>query len=97
MPKQELVPFSIGEKILIRTVTHYQIGEVVAVKDVGSTTFVFLKNASWVADMKRFADTLKDGFPSDAEIEPAPGIVGVNVGAIVDFFEWNHDLPTKQQ
>jgi hypothetical protein len=97
MPKQELVIFSAGENILIRTVTNYLVGEVVEVKDVGSSTFVALKNASWVADMKRFSNTLKDGFPKDAEIEPAPGIACVNVGAIVDFFEWSHELPTKQQ
>ncbi len=97
MPKQELVIFSPGEKVLIRTVTHYQVGEVVEVKEVGSQTFIVLKNASWVADMKRFYNTLKDGFPKDAEIEPAPGFVCVNVGAIVDVYEWNHALPTEQQ
>ena len=97
MPKQELVIFSAGEKLLIRTVTNYLVGEVVATKDVGNTSFVVLKDASWIGNTGRFHDALKDGFGSSAEIEPVPGLARVNIGSIVDFFEWNHDLPTKQQ
>jgi hypothetical protein len=97
MPKQTFSIFSTGEKVFIRTVTNYLVGEVVGTQEVGSQSFVVLKDASWVADMKRFYNTLKDGFPKEAEIEPAPGFVTINVGSIVDVFEWAHELPTKQQ
>jgi hypothetical protein len=89
--------FSEGEKVYIRTVTHHQVGEVVGVSDVGNTTFVVLKNASWIADSGRWHDALKDGFKDNAEIEPEQGLVAVNVGSIIDINEWVHALPTKQQ
>ena len=97
MPKQSFVIFSEGEKVFIRTVTNYLVGEVVSVQNVGEQSFVVLRGASWVADSKRFHNMLKDGFAKDAEIEPCPGYVAVNVGSIVDVFEWLHELPTKQQ
>jgi hypothetical protein len=97
MPKAQFVIFADGKKVLIRTVTNYLVGEVVGVQSVGETSFVVLKDASWVADMKRFYNTLKDGFPNDAEIEPVTGICAVNVGSMVDVFEWSHALPTVQQ
>jgi hypothetical protein len=97
MPKQQFVIFSEGKKVFIRTVTNYLVGEVVSLQDVGGQSFVVLKDASWVADMKRFYNALKDGFESGAEIEPVTGVCAVNVGSIVDVFEWRHELPTKQQ
>ena len=95
--KTEIKVFAEGEKVYIRTVTHHQVGEVVGTSEVGQTTFVILKNASWVADSGRWFDTLKDGFKDNAEIEPEQGMVAVNVGSIIDTREWLHDLPTKQQ
>jgi len=97
MPKQQFVIFSEGQKVLIRTVTNYLVGEVVSVQAVGDHQFVVLKDASWVADMKRFYNCLKDGFAKDAEIEPVTGICAVSVGSIVDVFEWSHELPRVQQ
>ena len=97
MPKQTFVIFAEGEKVLIRTVTNYLVGEVVSIQAVGENQFVVLKDASWVADMKRFYNCLKDGFAKDSEIEPVTGICAVNVGSIVDVFQWLHALPTEQQ
>lgn len=97
MPKQQFVIFAEGEKVLIRTVTNYLVGEVAGVQAVGEQSFVVLKDASWIADMKRFHNALKDGFAKDAEIEPVVGVCAVSVGSIVDVFEWQHDLPTEQQ
>ena len=97
MPKQQFVIFAEGEKVLIRTVTNYLVGEVVGVQPVGEHQFVVLKDASWVADMKRFYDCLKGGFANNAEIEPVTGICAVSVGSIVDVFEWRHALPSCQQ
>ena len=97
MPKQSFVIFAEGEKVFIRTVTNYLVGEVVSVQQVGEQSFVVLKNASWIADMKRFHDCLKNGFAMDAEIEPVTGVCAVSIGSMVDVFGWQHALPDKQQ
>lgn len=81
----------IGEKVFIRTVTMYHTGKVVAVLD----GFVTLSDAAWVADTGRFSDALRTGELS--EVEPVEGLVRVSLGAIVDVFEWNHELPRLQK
>ena len=86
-------PFSIGKKVLIRTVTHFQVGEVASV----DSQFVQLKNATWIADSTRWHDCLSNGFSDSAELEPEPNPVWVAIGSIVDVREWNHELPSKQQ
>jgi len=81
----------IGEKVFIRTVTMYHTGNVVAVSD----QFVTLSDAAWVADTGRFSDALSTGELS--EVEPVEGLVRVSLGAIVDVFEWHHELPRKRK
>ena len=81
----------IGENVFIRTVTMYHTGKVVAVSD----KFVTLSDAAWVADTGRFSDALKTGNLS--EVEPVEGLVRVSLGAIVDVFEWKHELPRIQK
>lgn len=83
--------FETGKNYFIRTVTFYQVGTVVSVSD----KFVKLKNSSWIADTGRFADAMKTG--NFNEVEPTDGIVGIGLGAIVDFFEFTQPLPTKQK
>lgn len=85
--------FTKGEKIIIRTVTHYHVGEVLGVRD----GFVFLVNSSWVQDTGRWNDALTKGFPDNAEIEPQPKIVRVAINAIVDVVSWGFDLPSVQK
>lgn len=85
------VPFEVGKKYLIRTVTYFQVGEV---KEICGD-FLILKDSSWVADTGRFSDCLKNG--TFSEVEPFYGESGVNITAIVDFVEWNHDLPKDQK
>lgn len=82
----------IGSKFFFRTVTYHAIGEVK--KIVGR--FVFLKNASWIADTGRFSDFIKGGVNSFTEVEPV-GEQFVNMDTVVDFFPWEHQLPSKQQ
>jgi len=86
-----------GQKYYIRTVTHHQVGECAGIVEEGNVPFVILQNASWVADSGRWHDALAKGFQDNAEIEPCPGIVRVNISSIIDVFDWSHDLPTKQQ
>jgi len=83
--------WKVGQKYLVRCVTHYQVGELVSVNDKE----IVLENASWVADTGRFHDALANGEMS--EVEPFTGPVLVNRGAIVDATIWNHDLPTQQK
>jgi len=80
----------IGKSYLIRTVTLYQVGRVVAV----SGQFVKLEDASWIADTGRFADALKSG--EFSEVEPV-GESYINLGSIIDAFPFTHKLPTVQK
>jgi len=81
--------FTPGKKILIRTVTYFQLGEIRAVGD----GFIILKDASWIADTGRFNACLKEGEIEEAE--PFETDVYVSAGAIVDATEWPHDLPSE--
>lgn len=78
----------VGEKLLLRGVTMYQVGEVKKV--VGR--FVQLKNASWVADTGKFSECIKNGDFNEVEYV---GDAFVNMDTVVDFFPWKHPLPTK--
>ena len=80
-------PFGIGDAILIRTVTMYQVGRVV---NIGPDS-ITLDNASWLADIGRFSTALATG--SLSEVEIAPSWVVVGRGAIVDIYPWSHPLP----
>lgn len=80
----------IGKAYLIRTVTLYQVGRVVAV----SGQFVKLEEASWIADTGRFATALKSG--EFSEVEPV-GESYINLGSIIDAFPFEHKLPTVQK
>lgn len=81
----------IGKNFLIRTVTMYHTGRVVAIND----KFLVLEDAAWIPDTGRFSDALKTG--ELAEVEPVDGRVRVSLGAVVDIFEWNHELPRTQK
>lgn len=82
----------LGEKYLIRTVTHYWTGRLVIV----TPTELVLEDAAWIADTGRFSDALSKGELS--EIEPVThGRVIVARGALVDAELWKHDLPRSQK
>ena len=84
-------PFEIGKAYLFRTVTHIDIGRVTAIKG----KFVMLDDASWVADTGRYHDCLKSGDIN--EYESYPDGNGLNTTALIDFCEWNHELPKGQK
>ena len=83
----------IGKKIFIRTVTFHSIGEV---ESIFEDKFIKLKGASWIADSGRFSDALEKGVEALIEVEPTK-ICYINIDSIVDFFNWDHDLPTEQK
>jgi hypothetical protein len=83
----EFQPFEIGAVYLIRTVTMFEVGRVVA----ASKQWVMLEDAAWVADTGRFADALKKW--QFNEVEPFPdGVIGVSCGSIVDFVKGKDTL-----
>ena len=84
------VPFVVGEKYFIRTVTYHTVGKVEKV--VGD--FLVLSEASWVADSGRFMQAIKDGTLN--EVEPVGNAI-VNLSSIVDAFIWKHKLPKEQK
>lgn len=84
------VPFKIGTQYLVRTVTMTIVGRVTRI--VGD--FVEMEQASWIADAGRFNECWKksDGF---SEVEPITSKqYGFALGAVVDYGEWPHTLPT---
>lgn len=94
-PSAQSHSWVIGQQVLIRTVTMYYTGRIAVVTD----SDVGLDDAAWIANAGRFATTLRDGFPKDAEIEPYPDGVRcfVSRGAVVDFCEFKKSLPRTQQ
>ena len=83
-------PYTIGKAYFIRTVTMYYTGRL---EKVTSSELV-LSSAAWIADTKRYYDTLKTG--EFNEVEPIIGPVIIGRGAIVDAVEWPNNLPDKQ-
>jgi hypothetical protein len=83
-------PFEVGKCYFFRTVTHHDLGRVIAVHP----TEIVIEDASWIADDGRFSTALKTGELN--EIEPFPdGPVVVGRGAIIDAALWPHALPRK--
>lgn len=79
-------PFKTGKAYMFRTVTHIHVGVVTEIHgDLISTT-----EGAWVANTGLFTKFLETGEVS--EVEVFSGKSGVNVGALVDWAEWNNDL-----
>ena len=84
-------PYRIGCSYLVRTVTNYFSGNLVAVYEHE----LVLTKAAWIADTGRFSEALKTGVMS--EVEPIPGQVIIGRGAIVDVCEWPEGKPLPDQ
>jgi hypothetical protein len=82
-------PLTLGNTVLIRTVTHYHVGTIVLL----DASEIVLSGASWVADTGRFGQMLKTGTLS--EVEPFVDLVSVSRNAYVDATLWPHPLPTE--
>ena len=88
---KNLSPLQVGNKVLIRTVTHYHTGLIIQM----SNDEVVLEDAAWIADTGRFYAALMQGELN--EIEPFTAPVSVNRGAIIDVTLWPHLLPRGQK
>lgn len=84
-------PWVVGKQYFIRTVTMYFSGRLTNLYD----QYVTLESAAWLPDTGRFADFLAGKEAN--EVEPYPLPVNISIGAIVDFCEYSHTLPSKQK
>jgi hypothetical protein len=82
-------PFALRQ-VLIRTVTFFYTGRIVAV----AAGFVQLADAAWIADTGRYAQTIADGVCT--EVEPI-GTTFISIASIVEITPWNHLLPQVQK
>jgi hypothetical protein len=87
----EMMDFTIGETIYIRTITYHHTGRVIA----ETPLFVILEDAAWIAESARWADAIKTGALN--EVEPVDVPVRVAKAAIVDITPWLHPLPRTQK
>ena len=85
------VPFEIGEKYFIRTVTYFATGKVKRI----TGQFLELEDAAWIADTGRFQQAIMNGVLN--EVEPVEVPMYVNINSITDAFVWKHKLPREQK
>lgn len=85
------LPYRVGEKLFIRTVTHHFTGRVTSI--VGK--FLILEDAAWIADDGRFMEAINDGKLS--EIEPVNVPITLNTDSFIDSYPWKHELPRSQK
>lgn len=84
------IPFELGEKVAIRTVTHYLTGKITKI----TGKFLTLSDAAWIADTGRFMNFIEEGKVN--EVEPVTSDIRINSDTIIDCYTWRHDLPRKQ-
>ena len=84
-PPADVTAIPIGEAVLIRGVTLYYVGRVVAV----TAQEIVLEDASWIGDTGRFSQALASGVLSEVEPYPA-GRVVVGRGAVMDVLSLIH-------
>lgn len=87
------MPYEIGKNYFIRTVTMNFTGCLVAVHE---HELVF-KDVAWIADTKRFADSMKTGEFEEVEPYPDDKSVIIGRGALIDAHIVDWALPRKQQ
>ena len=80
-------PLKLGEAVLVRCVTHYYTGRIVAL----TAEAIILDDACWIANTGRFNAALASG--KLEEVEPFPDPVFMARGAVVDITKWRHALP----
>jgi hypothetical protein len=85
------LPFKVGDKIVIRTVTMIDVGRVASIGPDSIT----LEDGGWIADTGRFGEMLTNG--TITEFERAPSWFLVGRGAVVDIFPWSHAIPEKSK
>ncbi len=83
----ETFPYSVGDKVFIRCVTHHYVGKIKAIY----SDMILLSESAWVVDDGRFSHALKTGELNT--VEPFPNGCSVGRGTISDISPWNHPIP----
>ena len=86
-------PYVIGRSYLIRTITNYYTGRLVAVFD----RELVITSAAWIPQCGRFANFLNTGVPEECEPYPDAAEVVVSREGIVDCVPFVHALPRVQK
>lgn len=86
-------PYRVGAGYLVRTVTHYYTGRLVAVYPL---ELVF-DRAAWIADTGRWTQAVATGSLNEVEPYPPEKLVVVGRGALVDAVEVDWELPKAQK
>jgi hypothetical protein len=77
----------VGDKVFVRTLTHYHTGRIKEISD----KWICLEDAAWIADAGRWNSALATG--SLSEVEPFPDPVWIAIGNVCDVTPWRHELP----
>ena len=85
-------PYKIGSNYLIRTVTMIYTGKLEAVYEKE----LVISSAAWIAETKRWADSVANGEFNEVEPYPKDGLVTIGRGAILDAIPVKWNLPDKQ-
>ena len=93
MVTEATFPFKLGDKTFIRTVTMYHLGKIRSMGCLYGLVWIELDEGGWVADTKRFSDTLRTGVLNEYEKAPGPFIVWLGAG--VDMFHWTAEIPAQ--
>ena len=87
------MPYTIGKKYLIRTVTMIFTGKL----EKAYPGELVITNAAWIAETERWADSCAKGIFKVVEPYPVDAKVIVNRSSIIDAVEVSWELPTKQK
>ena len=86
-------PFQLGKNYLIRTVTMIYTGKLEAVYEKE----LVISSAAWIAETKRWADSVKTGDFEEVEPYPDDCLVTIGRGAILDATPVSWALPRDQK
>lgn len=78
-----------GANYLIRTITHYYVGQVVS----HVLSEIILTKASWIANTGDWDRCIGEGVIQEYQSYPADMEVIINADAVVDIDPWSHRLP----
>lgn len=87
---QPPIPYIIGKKYIIRTVTMVNVGQITDI--IGN--FIVMRDAVWVSDTGRWSECLAkaDGFQ---EVEPFKNDIHININSIIDSSIYDFQMPKK--
>jgi hypothetical protein len=90
-------PFTKGSNVFLRKITMILTGHVEDIWHDGSTWWIELTTAAWIADTGRYSQAVQSGRFSEVEPYAPDQIVKVPLSDLIDGFEVTWALPTEQK